>query len=276
MNGGKRLTKDVIKKHSSGAAFVKYVRDEVFASTAINHPYLQAISKGDFPNLEFALKDFAYQYGLYSAKFSCYLSAVIENLSNIEHKQILQLNLAEENGDTHDVDLPSEVVSSIANQSHVQLYQRFEEALGVDDEFRKVVVENQAGFLWGQQFLQLCEKNEYVGVGAIGIGTELIVSNIYNQVLDGLKAHTSLTVLQRIFFDLHSKCDDEHADQLLKIAEDLANNNESCEQIAYGAQMAISLRTEFWDRMLDRALNYQTHTLSTTEALPEIGYQTSI
>lgn len=100
--------------------------------------------------------------------------------------------------------------------------------------------------------------NECVGVGAIGIGTELIVSKIYLQILEGLKNHTKLTLTQRVFFDLHSACDDDHAAQLISIALELAVSDKARQQIEYGMNESINLRTAFWDDMLSRALTHAT------------------
>jgi len=225
----------------------------------VSHPYLNAFSSGELPDIEFAVRDFAYQYGLYNVQFVRYLTNVIDNLSKEEHKQILQSNLEEETGRVHDVDLPAEVLASIDKLPHVELYRRFQRAVGVDLEFNTANQDSQPGMLWSEQFSLLCERNEYVGVGALGIGTELIVSKIYHQILKGLKAHTNLTINQRVFFDLHSECDDDHAAQLNSIAEDLATDSDARQQIEYGVTQALSLRVEFWDRMLDRALNYSNH-----------------
>ncbi len=261
---------------SFGAEFIERISDDVLESTAVNHPYLQAMRKGEFPDLKFALKDFAFQYGLYGTPFISYLSAVIENLSNVEHRQILQANLAEEEGNAHDADLPSELLESVVKQSHVQLYRRFQEALGVDSKYCDTATDSQPGAIWSQKFLKLCEIDEYVGVGAIGIGTELIVSKIYNQILEGLKAHSNLTIQQRVFFDLHSECDDEHSAQLLLIAKDLADSPKSSEKIEYGAIEAIKLRVEFWDNMFERAQSFSSNASSTNEKFSDIGYQTSL
>lgn len=263
-------------RYRIGAAFIKRVSNEVLDSTAINHPYLQAMREGDFPNVNFAFKDFAFQYGLYNTQFVRYLSAVIENFHNVKHKQILQSNLAEEKGNIHDIELPSDVLASVERQSHAKLFRRFQKALGVDAEYCKTVSECKAGLQWSHKFLQLCEMNECVGVGAIGIGTELIVSNIYNQILEGLKAHSKLTMTQRVFFDLHSECDDEHAAQLLLVAEDLAKDQKACEQIEYGVNMAVNMRAEFWDKMLERAQSFPASISTSTEKLSDIGYQTSL
>lgn len=248
-----------------GATFIKTMRDRAFESSAVRHPYLDAIRHGDFPNIELALKDFAFQYGIYNSQFIRCLSAVIDNLSQTEHKHILQSNLDEERGHVHEIELPPAVLASIDGVPHPHLFRRFQESLGVDAGYCVKVSGHSSGLLWSQKFLNLCEMNEYVGVGAIGIGTELIVSNIYNQILLGLKAHSDLTVMQHVFFDLHSECDDEHGAQMLQIAEELALDQKACEKIEYGVTAAIKLRTEFWDNMLERALTFPSSSNSQKE-----------
>jgi pyrroloquinoline quinone (PQQ) biosynthesis protein C len=209
-----------MKRHSSGAAFIKSISAEALDSAAVNHPYLRAMSQGDFPNIDLAFKDFAFQYSLYSARFTRYVSAVIENLSSAEHTQFLLTNLAEEKGVVNDVELPPDVLASVTGQPHSNLFRRFQESLGVNTDYRESTDKCQTGLLWSRQFLQLCEMNECVGVGAIGIGTELIISRIYNQILEGLEAHTDLTMAEHVFFNLHSQCDEQHAEQITLITED--------------------------------------------------------
>ena len=167
-------------------------------------------------------------------------------------------------------------MDSVVGQPHASLYRRFQDAIGVDADYRQSAVKCQTALLWGRQFLQLCEMNECVGVGAIGIGTELIVSRIYNQILEGLKAHSDLTLKQRVFFDLHSECDEEHAAQMLLIAEDLAQTPAACEQIEFGARMAVNLRVMFWDKMFDRALGFPAPASSRIEGVTAVGYQDSL
>lgn len=255
-----------MNKKYLGDNFIKRICDEALNSAAVNHPYLSAFSKGEFPDVDFAIKDFAYHYGLYNIHFIRYLSAVIAGLSNDEHKQILLSNLDEEKGNVHDSALPHDVLASIDQQSHTQLYRRFQKAVGVDLELASS--DSDVNLQWSKQFLLLCEKNEFAGVGALGIGTELIVSKIYHQILQGLKTYTNLTAIQRVFFDLHSECDDDHAAQLISIAVDLAIDEQACQQIEYGVSMAIKMRTEFWDKMLHRALNVRdTDTLETQKAI---------
>lgn len=253
------------------ASFIQRISTEALVSDAVNHPYLSAICEGDVPNIDWALKDFAFQYGLYSSQFIRYVSAVIENLSSAKHKRLLLSNLAEEQGYTHDIKLPSDVLASIVGQPHTNLFRRFQEALGIDADYRKTAQHCQI-IPWGEQFLQLCKMNEYVGVGAIGIGTELIVSRIYKQILEGLKTYSRLTMTQRVFFDLHSQCDEKHAAQVLLITKELAQDHTACEQIEYGARMAINMRIAFWDKMLERAQTLPASSTPTIKKLSAIGY----
>ena len=236
-----------------GADFIAALSAEALASAAVNHPYLHAIRDGDFPDVEQALRDFAFEYGCYSHRFTRYVSAVIDKLDSEVHRDILRANLAEEQGNAHDADLPPAVLATVSGQPHTVLYRRFQEALGIDASYRQRRRPSPISLSWQQQFTRLCETNACVGVGAIGIGTELIVSPIYEQILTGLKRHSRLTDTERVFFDLHSECDDQHASDLLMIAESLAQDAEACEQIAYGARAAIAMRISFWDAMLEQS-----------------------
>ena len=260
------------KQFSVGATFIQSVSTKALNSAAVNHPYLRAICEGNLPNFDLALKDFAFQYGLYSTKFIRYVLAVTDNLSNTEHKKILLSNLAEEQGETHDIQLPPEVLASVTGQPHTNLFRRFQDAIGVNSSHRQTEQHSQIGSQWSQRFLELCKSNQYAGIGAIGLGTELIVSRIYDQILQGLITHSTLNPIERVFFDLHSQCDEKHAAQMLSIAKELAQDRTACEKIEYGATMAIEMRINFWDEMLERALALPSSSTSIDEELSAIGY----
>jgi pyrroloquinoline quinone (PQQ) biosynthesis protein C len=261
-----------MNRYHSPGAFIQYISAEALGSAAVNHPYLCALREGNLPNVDLAFKDFAFQYGFYSTAFIRYVSAVIQNLSNAEHKQILLCNLAEEQGNNHDLDLPPDVLASVIGQPHASLYRRLQEALGIDANYLKTTQPSQTSLSWSRQFLQICQVNACAGIGAIGIGTELIVSRIYDQILEGLDAHSHLTMTQRVFFDLHSKCDDQHAAKLLLIAEELAQSPTACEQIEYGTRKAIDMRVAFWDKMLERAHGFPVSTSPSSEKLSAFEY----
>ena len=68
----------------------------------------------------------------------------------------------------------------------------------------------------------------------------------------------------------------EMAAQLILIAEDLAEDQSACEQIEYGARMAVNLRTLFWDKMLDRATSFPAASSAKNENISIVGYQKSL
>lgn len=132
--------------------FIKHLCCRALASSAVNHPYLDAFRNGEFADMNFAIRDFAYNYGLYSIHFVRYLTAVINHLSSNKHKKILQSNLAEESGAHHDAGLPADVLASIERQSHIQLYNRFQNAVGADVTPVRSDSATTSDLQWSQQF----------------------------------------------------------------------------------------------------------------------------
>ena len=84
---------------------MNHLIEEALNHRAINHPYLIALKNGEFQNNKEILKDFAAQYGAYSAWFPRYLTAVISKLENPIHREHLLDNLSEESGHLHDEDI---------------------------------------------------------------------------------------------------------------------------------------------------------------------------
>ena len=91
-------------------------------------------------------------------------------------------------------------------------------------------------------------------IGAIGIGTESVVKNIYKYINLGIQAHTNLEKYDYVFFELHSEIDDEHGKIMIQIAEDMVKSNpNNFKEIRKGMLKALGLRVMFWDMMLERS-----------------------
>ena len=221
-------------------------------SAGVSHPYLSVLRANQFADTHSALQDFAFQYGLYSARFTEYVDAVVGRLACADHRAILESNLAEEHGHSLDIELPSDVLASVEGVSHAELFRRFQSALGVTATDIPFAPDVHPGHIWCEQFLALCRMNECVGIGALGFGTEMIVAPIYEQILQGLAVYSPLSPQDRVFFELHSQCDEAHGEEMYKIAWDLAKNPLAIQHIEYGARTAIALRVKFWDAMLER------------------------
>jgi pyrroloquinoline quinone (PQQ) biosynthesis protein C len=230
--------------------------EEALNHRAINHPYLVALKNGEFQNNKEILKDFAAQYGAYSAWFPRYLTAVISKLENPIHREHLLDNLSEESGHLHDEDLEAIATLNIKEEwvqgiAHPKLFRRFQDALGVDRDLENgIEVE-----IWRESFLRLIQSGSAAAaVGAIGLGTESIVKYIYRHIIEAIEKHSDLSLEQYVFFPLHTEVDDEHGLILLQIAEELSNESkESAYELRKGMLTALNLRAAYWDDMYVRA-----------------------
>lgn len=227
----------------SATQFIRALSTEALAHPATGHEYLTRFSEGNFPDMDAAVKDYALQYYCYSAGFTSYLLAVINGLSEQRHKDVLLENLEEEQGQDEDNHIP-----------HTLLFERFRRAAGVSDKDEQSPC--TTAIVWRDLFLQKCQSRELgVGLGAIGIATEMIVSRVYEQLLNGIRDHTSISPDDYIFFDLHVECDDEHAEKLIEITAEIAETSNAREAIRFGVISSLNLRCAFWDVMLSRAMN---------------------
>ncbi|MFN5911808.1 MAG: TenA family transcriptional regulator [Bacteroidota bacterium] len=229
---------------------------EALNHRAVNHPYLKALANGEFENMEAVMKDFAAQYGFYSAWFPRYLTAVISKLENPEFRNHLLDNLSEESGHLHEEDMVAVRELGIKDEwvqgvPHPQLFKRFQAAMKVDaNALPGIEVE-----IWRDSFLSLIQGGSAVSaVGAIGLGTESIVKYIYKDIIKAIENYTDLSLEQYVFFPLHTEVDDEHGLILLDIAEKMASQSPEDErELRKGMLKALNLRAAYWDDMYERA-----------------------
>lgn len=231
----------------SPQAFIDALCAEALAHPAVNHPYLQRLASGELPDVRWAIRDFCLQYASYSTAFASYLEAVIGQLHLGLHRDVLRQNLKEERGQD---------AASHENISHAKLFQRFCRAAGVTHGFEAETPPCTTALLWRDQFLQLCRSNEAgVGIGAIGIGTELIVSSVYRFLHQAVTSYTPLAAKDYLFLSVHLECDDEHAEEMKRVSIDLAEKPGQREALRLGVHSSLNLRVAFWDTMLARALS---------------------
>lgn len=227
-------------------AFVEALQREALDHTAVHHEYLHRFAAGDLPSMAFAVRDYAQQYYVYSAGFTAYLQGVINSLPLQRHRDVLMENLQEEQG-----------LIGIGDQQtpHAVLFDQFRRAAGVTEAVERAFKPTTTVRVWRDLFLQKCQSGQLgVGIGAIGIATELLVSEIYRYILKGIAEHTNIPEEHHLFFSLHIDCDDEHADELLEITKELCDDPDVREAVRFGVFSSLNLRTAFWDVMLARAL----------------------
>ena len=241
---------------SAGEALAPLVQ-EALASRGVHHPFLRRFASGDLPDPAAALRAYAWEYSGYSAWFPRYLKAVIGRLSSAEHKERLSHNLQEEQG-LLDGDDCAELrrlgidPSTVRGVPHPQLFARFCRAVGL--EGKALRSPSPAARAWRERFERyLDEATAAQAVGALGLGTEHVVKPIYEQLLEGIRRQGDLRRQDYVFFELHCLVDDQHQQDLLDIAADLAAEPGGLAGLRQGMLTALRLRCQFWDHLLRTA-----------------------
>ncbi len=230
---------------------------------AVRHPYLEALRTGSFSNMLWALRDFALHYYGYSAHFGRYLTVTISRLEDPRHRQALMDNCTEESGcyDADDLDALEQAGIQrewIEGVPHPALFSRFREALGLHGTTGIDGVEVSC---WRDLFYAtLSQGSALQAIGALGFGTEAIVSRIYDNFTQAL-ARTDLAARDTVFFPLHGKVDDQHHETMMDIARDLYRGERDRKELEEGMRKALFLRAAFWDFLLSRVRDHEAGKL---------------
>ncbi len=231
----------------SSQKFINSLIYEIHQHPALSHPYLLAMSRGDFKDMNNVIRDYANQYSVYSSRFVDYLNGVINALPIADHKALLMENLEEElgsNGSLEGSDKP-----------HVEIFNDFKNIIGVDKNYEAQNPPSTTSLLWRDLFLEKCSSNiPGVGLAAIGLATEYIVPQIYSYIAEAIDIHTDFNDNASLFFRLHIQCDEGHGENMIQIALDLAESISNREAIRFGVISSLNLRNSFWDSQYSRAL----------------------
>lgn len=247
-----------LRERVSEDTYLEGLVEEALAHPAVCHPYLSDLAEGNLPDTAWALRDFARQYPGYCAHFPRYLTVVISKLESVDHRNTLLQNLTEESGNLDDEEL--QILTEygidpdwVQGIPHPELFKRFQRAIGVrepdlhEEDALEVVC-------WRESFYQLLAHGSPAeAVGAIGLGTENIVSRIYAPIIEALKRLGTLERRDYVFFELHCEVDEDHHEALLRIARDFAEVPGNRIDLRKGMLKALGLRTRFWDWMYHRA-----------------------
>lgn len=227
---------------------------EALGHRAVRHPLLQSFGSGAFGERTAEVaRSYAHWYDGYSRWFPKYLQAVIARLDDPDHRALLAENLAEEQGrlcpDEHATLLGLGIdPATVDGIAHPELFARFRRAIGLPDAAMGHIPE--ATIEWRASFLGMLRAGSAAyGVGALGLGTETIVSAIYPQLLDGLARVEGLGREDVVFFELHCHVDDQHQEDLLAIARTMVATPEGAADLRRGMNDALDARVKFWDAL---------------------------
>lgn len=256
-----RLCSSLDESTNTPGEYIQELIEESQSHPALNHPWLKAMANCSFPDMAWAIRDFAWHYHGYSSWFPHYLRAVIGSMDREEHRDLLQVNLNEENGELgaeeratlKAVGVDPDTVDGVP---HPVLFRKLCRAMGIGEE--ALGDPHQSTVRWRSRFRRFLESSSpAAGVGALGLGTESIVKGIYGQILPGIQSLAFLSREDYVFFELHCVVDDQHQKDLLQVAVDLITTPEARRELRRGMLTALDLRGELWDRLYTRALGYR-------------------
>lgn len=178
------------------------------------------------------LELFLKQHHYYSKNFTRYLCALISNLRNEEDRRLLTQNLFDELG-------------LVTGVSHAEIYRRMIATILPSGNDVEVFPATQALI---ETMLECCRNSRpMVGLGALCLGAEAIVPEVYSTILNGFDAVREPRE-NLDFFTIHISDDDEHARTMRNIIlRELENNPRSRHDLEYGAARAFDARVEFFE-----------------------------
>lgn len=246
---------------SAGSGYVQELAALASQHRAVRHPYLRALQSAELPNPRLAVLDLAHQYLPYNRSFPRFLAASIAQLDSEEHRRALLYNLLEERGRLSaerldELERAGVEPGWVEGVAHPELFQRFLSAVGMTPQWLEDHPSCDDARVWSELFLQCCRSGGGAqAVGALGLGTESIVSTVYRPLLEAIQRHTDVEPADRVFFDLHCTVDDAHGDVLIEIAAEVAERGAAERaSLRLGTLMALNLRAGFYDAMLVRAM----------------------
>ncbi|MEO0604199.1 MAG: iron-containing redox enzyme family protein, partial [Myxococcota bacterium] len=211
---------------------------------AVRHPYLTALADGKVPDLRWALRDFARHYYGYSRLFPRYLTTVMAKLERVDHREALLENLTEESGSYEDDEVAELAALGVEPQwydgvPHPELFARFARCLGVEPSSAHEADEVVA---WRELFLGVLEHGSPAeAVGALGLGTENVVSTMYAPIVDAIE-RAQIAKEDAVFFPLHTIVDDGHNEVLLRIAAHYVGRPGGLRDLRRGMLKALQCR----------------------------------
>lgn len=186
---------------------------ELSAKHLLKHPFYEAWSQGKIP-LE-TLRLYASQYYHHVKAFPRYLSATHSNCNSIEARQLLLMNLNDEEAGT---------------ENHPELWLRFAEGLGETRnqlETAELLPETQELV---DTFFQACQSSYAAGLGAL-FAYEHQIPEIAQFKMEALKKHYSIQDTSTLsFFDVHRQTDVYHTQALSGLLEKLTQEEKELAQ----------------------------------------------
>jgi pyrroloquinoline quinone (PQQ) biosynthesis protein C len=100
------------------------------------------------------------------------------------------------------------------------------------------------------------DPNPASGLGALCLGAEALVPEVYASIVAGFRAH-QVPDKEIAFFLIHIECDDGHAETIRDIMIDIAEKDaQQLNRMLAAGQALVDARLRFFDDILQQAAVY--------------------
>ena len=226
-------------------SFLHELNKELGSHRAVNHPFLHKIKD---LNTE-QLRIFASQFYLYVRMFPRLMGAVVYTVPDETARLPLILNLINECGGLKYLERMDN------SHTHPALFRVFTRALGIKDADLEKTAPLPSTKKFIEKYEQLYLHSPFLkAMGAVGPGTECIVSKMYVPILDGLRAQKKFSKEDLYFFELHLPIDKEHCDMIVTALAPYMDDKKNQQLVREAAEEALAAREAFWDGLSKKIL----------------------
>jgi pyrroloquinoline quinone (PQQ) biosynthesis protein C len=205
---------------------------EVESHPAVNHLLLCRLATGRFTKGDFG--SFSVQHHALVGLFTTYMELLLFRAPSPQQKLWLAKVLVDEYGEGSD------------GEDHATLYRQYLRSLGVPEgsEDRTPLCSEVWQFVG--EHLRICREEPFlVGLGALGPGHEWSIPRMFSHIIPGL-ARAGLSRDERLYFDLHTEQDLEHARWMTEALQELATTPEQQADVRRGALLSLRARYRLW------------------------------
>ena len=228
---------------TSSRAFLKDLRAEIEADTAVNHLLLNRLATAPFSRQDYRI--FAENHIPLVAVFTTYLEILLLRAPDSESRLWLAKVLVDEYGEGSD------------GKDHTTLYGSFLSATGGDVAAITAAPIPEPAHRFLEHHRTLVRAEPFlVGLGAIGPGHEWAIPKMFEAIIPGLR-RAGFTEREIHYFTLHVEQDDEHGSWLEEALATYATTPEAQAQIRRGALSSLRARGEFWDGVQRAIVRYR-------------------
>lgn len=210
-----------------------FLKDE-WIESIMNSEFIKKCESGEITMEQ--LKRFLVQHQFYAKHFTRYLAAILSNIEDHNDRFELCQNLFDEMG-----------LGDAGNIPHSVLYTQMMKKLNTEPG--EIIFPETQNLI--DTMMHCCRSTSVMtGLGAICLGAEGIVPSLYSAIVKGFQSK-GVPASDLEFFTLHIACDDDHADTMFKIIDQMTNDpKNSIDDLNRGAEAMINARVAFLNSLI--------------------------